>query len=306
MNVNIVKDRHLGARLDLIRRRNLFPAVRELRVEHRLLEVLDEDSSKILSRLREMIPCRTGLRDLYWDMSRHGASEGIPKSLLDQLPPRLRLHTSFFHWCHTPEHGSAQFRRALACLVGNPSLYSLSMDISVEKGEECARTTSVLKDVLLSCPDLRRIPELRTRWCHHGCESYPLGVMASYAGMGFAGGERPAAAWEELGLGEYMWPSVGMGMAGNWVLGGLGSRGYPVHAGPEETYWAEMFDWSRLERLNCSLDCHFPLILFSKLVGLREFRLKHDWNQATYEEDVIARLDDIVLAAGGPVLTLLE
>ncbi|KAK7920474.1 hypothetical protein PG985_008496 [Apiospora marii] len=292
--VDLVRDQHLGVRLDLIQHHNLLQAVRELRVERTWFEVPNEDYRKTLSRLVEMTPRMTGLRDLHWNVSRQGTTEGVPKALLDKLPPQLRLHTSFFHWCHTPERGSAQFRRALACLVGNRNLYSLCLSISVEQGEECAETMSVLKDVLLSCPNLRRIPQLRTGWCHHMCETYPLAPMASYAGLGFAGGERPAAAWEELGLGEYMWPSVGMRLTGNRVLGGWGSRGYPIDAGPEETYWAETFDWTRLERLHYSLDCHFPPVLFSKLVGLREFRLEHDWNQATYEEDAIARLDDIV------------
>ncbi|KAK8078069.1 hypothetical protein PG996_004239 [Apiospora saccharicola] len=205
-----------------------------------------------------MIPYMTGLRDLHWDVSRHGMTEGVSKDLLEKLPPQLHLHMSFFHWYHTPAHGSAQFCRALARLVGNRNLYSLSLDISVEQSEECAETMPVLKDVLLSCPNLRRHPELRTRWCHSGRMAYPLTPMTSYAGLGFADGERPAAAWEELGLGEYMWHS-------------MGSRGYPVDA-----------------------DCRFPRILFPKLVGLRELRLKHDWNQATYEEDVVACLGDIV------------
>ncbi|KAK8134579.1 hypothetical protein PG984_006591 [Apiospora sp. TS-2023a] len=294
VNPDLVNDRHLGARLDLIQHCRLIPAVRVLRVERRSYDVPDEGYKQILSRLVEMIPYMTGLRDLHWNVSRHGMTEGISKALLEKLPPQLRLHMSFFHWYHTPAHGSARFRQALARLVGNRNLYSLSLDISVEQSEECAETMSVLKDVLLSCPNLRRLPELRTRWCHSGRMAYPLTPMTSYAGLGFADGERPAAAWEELGIGEYMWPCVGMSLAGNPVPGVWGSRGYPVNAGPEETYWADTFDWSRLVRLNYRLDCRFPPILFSKLVGLREFRLKHDWNQATYEEDVVARLGDII------------
>lgn len=294
VNVDLLKDQHLGARLDLIQHYGLLSAVRELPVERKLYEVPDECYRKILARLEEMIPYMTGLRDLHWDVSRHGMTEGVPEALLDSLPSQTRLHTSFFHWCHIPKNGSAAFRQVLARLVGCQNLYSLSLDISFEKGEQCAKTMSVLKDVLLSCPNLRRLPELRTRWCSHdGCQRYPLEPRSPYAGLGFADGERPAAAWEELGLGEYIWPSVGLGLAENQLRGPKRYRGHPVEACPEETYWAETFDWSWLVRLNYTPDCRFPQILFPKMVGLREFRLIHDWNQAAYE-DIVALLDGII------------
>ncbi|KAK8086245.1 hypothetical protein PG994_001219 [Apiospora phragmitis] len=297
VNIDLDHNPYLRARLGLIQCRSLLPAICELRVECKWAEALDEDDKHALSRLVDMIPGMAGLRDLHWNVQRHATTEGVPATLLSKLPSQLRLHTSFFDRCHKPERGSAYSRLLLAPLVESANLYSLSVNVVVE-ADECAETMAVLKAVFRSCPHLRRVPELHVRWCKHGCLDWPLAQppydTSAYAGLGFAGGERPAAVWEELGLGPYMRCPWVLNRAGAWAPSRWWSCGYPRAAGCEEMYWVETFDWSRLARLRWSTDDPLPSPILAKLVGLREFRVEHDWVRNDIGEDLIAHLDGIV------------
>jgi F-box domain len=286
-------------RLDVLARNLLLPAVRVLEVDSSSSNVAqegEEGDKMLLTRLAEMLPNMTGLRDLHWysnghlpfvsrDWHRHVPAL-IPRAFLDRVPTRARLHTCVGSIATDESHGQA--RAFLAQLADNSNLFSLSVHIAFVGEHACRATMRLLKQVLLSCPRLTRIPLLYV--------GPPEAVVdlsrpgAPYCGLGLSGGERPPAL-EELGVSIYPWGYVPTPAL--LAMPGIYCAAYPekVH---ELQYWAETFDWSRLRRLN---DMPSPLALemVPKLTALREVVFEHrfdrQWDKATFLEQVPTELE---------------
>ncbi|RYP16767.1 hypothetical protein DL767_010133 [Monosporascus sp. MG133] len=268
VHINLDKSRHVHDCLDLIMCRGLLPAIRTLEVSGRHDDELLKENNEILTRLADMLPGMTGLRDLDWQVGRARGQHDlerttavpIPALIMELLPPELRLHTSVF--CTHSKESHAQARKFLDCLANKQNLRTLSVRILFIEEQDCLETMRALKKVLLSCSNLTRLPLLNVWYPNEGCEGYGPPLMGGlYCGLGLSNGERPPPL-EELGMRQYPWGLEGAPQC----------QGYP-EKGFEWDYWAKTFDWSRLTRLN-----HIPYFLASAiaptLTGLRELTLE--------------------------------
>jgi len=202
------------SRFDVLERNLLFPAVRVLKVRANsspIEEAGEEDAEghEILTRLANMLPYMAGLRDLHWLMPSHTYRDWlgqmpapIPRIVLNSIPPQTNLHTAIA----VKDEPLDRLRAFLAQLVDNKNLFSLSVHIAFVNDQECSATLRILKQILLSCPRLVRIPLLfvgqPSRPPHGRADSPDFG--APYCGLGLSRGERPPPL-EELGLMEYPW-----------------------------------------------------------------------------------------------------
>jgi hypothetical protein len=178
----------------------------------------------------------------------------------------------------------------LAQLVDNHNLFSLSVHIAFLDEHACRATMSILKQVLLSCPHLARIPMLyvgRPVTRIHGILDGP-GLEAPYCGLGLSGGKIPPAL-EDFGLADYPWgrePTAALAAGGIYCIGYL-------EKGNEVQYWVERFDWSRLRRLN-SIPSKLALGIAPKLRALKE--IIFDETIDTYYIELTAFLEQIPTA----------
>jgi hypothetical protein len=271
--------------------RNLLPAVRVLEVSGKTQDEGDE----ILTRLLNILPGMTGLRDLHW--------HSIPLSILDHVPTRVRLHTSVT--CkdtgdELEEHlQHEQARALLAQLADNQNLFSLSVRLPFLHLHECRSTMHALKRVLLSCPRLVRIPMLNVGYAcfppHGVVDGPPLG--APYCGLGLSGGERPQAL-EEFSVERYPWGREPFG-----VNNSVYTTGYPEQ-GTEMHYWAETFDWSRLQRLN-DIRSDLAMEIAPRLMCLKEVvitdRWHCPWDKTAFLEEIPTALERISIQSWGDV-----
>lgn len=253
-------------RLDLVIRCDLLPAIRMLKVTgiNRCREELQEDSKEIITRLVDMLPGMTGLRDFEWKVA-YMTIVPIPLSILESLPLELRLHTSLI--CSEDNDGksSAQGREFLARLENNQNLFSLSIHVRFWTEPWCLEVMCALKKVLLSCPNLRRLPLIDVWYPRGPCFGEEPLFGAPYCGLGLSDDERPPEL-EELGVPYYPWGSDKPS-----TITSFNCLGYP-EKGTEMEYWAEAFDWSRLHRLN-DIPSDLACLIAPKLTRLKEFVL---------------------------------
>jgi len=274
VHINLDQRNQAWSRLDVLRSNLLLPTVRVLEVSGSSnIDQERGEEDEILSCLANMLPSMTGLRDLHWHIPtpiridwQWRMPAPIPRALLNHVPTQTRLHTSVAAMNEPHERVHA----FLAQLVNNHNLFSLSVHIAFLDEDTCRATMSTLKQVLLSCPRLARIPMLYVGppVCRvHGVVDGPA-PGAPYCGLGLSGGERPPAL-EELGLSDYPWgrePTVAL-----LAISSIYCTGYP-EKGNEIQYWVETFDWSRLRRLNC-IPSNLALEIAPKLTALKEIIL---------------------------------
>ncbi|KAF4995353.1 hypothetical protein FDECE_12845 [Fusarium decemcellulare] len=269
-HVHIDLDRPNNAldRLSLISRLRHAAAVRAVRVVGFRTSNQDaQDRNQVLVHLVNMMPSMTGLSRFDWHVRQFslGSSlddEGwtslpIPSGILTALPrlgPHLvRLHTSV--WCCALESSHDETRTFLHSLEGNQNLSTLSVEVVYMSDEMCRDTMRALKRVLLSCPNLTKLPQIDVHFPRGTC--FGGGPEGPYCGFGFSGDEKPPPL-QELGLHEYPWGRT------NWT-------GYPNQTG-EAVHWARAFDWSQLTRLNLIPDFLLETIAPS-LTGVRDLAL---------------------------------
>lgn len=270
VRINLDETGHVLDRLNLIERLAQLPAIRTLRIHSRKYSESEDEKNKVLSRLAAILPSMAGLCHMHWDVRCSGPPEivgmlgqiavrqtsvPIPEPILAALHHEARLHT--FVLCSEKKESHLQARTFLSRLAGSQSLHALSIRVIFIDEQDCLQTMHALKKVLLSCPNLTRIPNVHVWYPQKPCNAYSPPDDGPYFGLGFSNGEKPPAL-EELGLSHYPW---------GWE-GSPAYRGYP-EKGYEWSYWAERFDWSRLVRL-CPVPDFLALEMAPRLTNLKE------------------------------------
>ena len=168
----------------------------------------------------------------------------IDDTSLALLPPRVRLHVNQ-GWSYP---GMYRVVSEIKCLRSNVNLYSLALEYEYRLADECLEITQPLKQVLLTCPNLRSLTLNIHLPPQEGSTAvrYPM----DYCGLGFINGERPPAL-EALHVIQYpfgvKWASTTPADVPP-EMPPAGSLGYPGQV-DELDYWADVFDWSRLKSL---------------------------------------------------------
>ncbi|KAN0089653.1 hypothetical protein V8E51_019913 [Hyaloscypha variabilis] len=294
MYIDLDKHRKAQGLLDILACNLLLPAVRVLEVRDsndRKINQEGREEGELLSRLTNMLPRMTGLRDLHWQIPRPSMHDSswpmsapIPRAFLNHIPMSTRLHTSVA--ALDEPHDLA--RAFLVQLVDNQNLFSLSVEIAFIDELLCRTTTRILKQVLLSCPRLARLPLLSIGPPFRRGDPWDgPGMVAPYCGLGFSGGERPPAL-EELCMTYYPW---GVEPTPGRALPVLYSLGYP-EKNSEVWYWAEMFDWSKLRRMSY-IPSILALEIAPKLTALEEFDYTEKFALCWSERELTTFLEQI-------------
>lgn len=224
-------------RLEHLERCGILPAIRHLTVASQVY-------LPTINRVSNLAPRMTGLRDVTWN-------EPIGTDMLRVFKsrPTARLHTSVGGYYRRAEGETPS--SALGRLAGSPSLFSLNVGFTYTSAMECREMTLALKQVLLSCPNLRRL-KLDLHMPRSGCCVY--GPPPGYNGCGFVDGQRPPAL-EDLEVVAYPFGFAKRPLQeGSVTFDGHDDPGVPEYPGErdEVEYWAEVFDWSQLKRLKTS------------------------------------------------------
>ncbi|KAI1391804.1 uncharacterized protein F4822DRAFT_441060 [Hypoxylon trugodes] len=132
----------------------------------------------------------------------------------------------------------------------NTSLHSISMKHKYGPIEGCQKMMRVLKELLLTCPNIRHL-KLDIGMTNFG---------KPYHGLGFVDGERPPAL-ETFDIVKYPF-----GTPDGW------NPGYTLRC-REQDYWDRCFDWSQLKRLFTSDPTMFSTSL-QELTSLKEVDFK--------------------------------
>jgi hypothetical protein len=172
LHINLNRSIQARSRLGVLSRNLLFTAVRVLEVSgsrYDLQQREEVEGNEVLIHLAEVLPAMTGLRDFHWRVKskksiqlhlRREATVPMPLLMLKHIPRRTRLHISLTSEDALHHPDQTQAREFLAELVDNQNLFSLSIQVSYFEQFECQQTMRALKRVLLSCPNLVRIPHI--------------------------------------------------------------------------------------------------------------------------------------------------
>ncbi|KAI1212079.1 uncharacterized protein F4807DRAFT_472855 [Annulohypoxylon truncatum] len=148
--------------------------------------------------------------------------------------------------------------------VGCQNLYSLSVKHHYDMMTSCRDVTKPLKDVLLTCPNLRHL-KLDIRQLPN-----PGNRLMHYCGFGFVNNERIPAALETLEVIAYPFGKKDT----HPHLFQPNIPDYPL-LGYEQRYWTNRFDWSNLTRLNVR-DTWAWIPHLEKLTSLKEVDFTSD------------------------------
>ncbi|KAK6220629.1 hypothetical protein LQW54_002074 [Pestalotiopsis sp. IQ-011] len=218
--------------------RGLLPAIRSLSVKMDRNQGGGEDNMGKQARntLAGHLTHMSGLVDFYWR-----GNETLPDQVIQVMSdrPGLRLHVSYKRENRLPDDsGENPHEKPLSRLLGLANLKSLSINASYTTSRQCQDIMQPVKDVLLSCTNLRRLKLYMHCWPFDRNE---------YTGFDFINGGRPAAALRDLELISYPFRHETAIIPQHLLLPGT-----PYYERTEESYWADTFDWSCLERLEVS------------------------------------------------------
>jgi hypothetical protein len=239
--------------LELASRENLLPAVRKLAVY---------GTGDLPSSLDDGIRKMTGLREVEW------SAATITKPILQTLQSFPHTDLSVFITNDTI--------KLLIDVPGSTALVSISIDTTWTTAEECKQVTQPLKQVLLSCPNVRKLSLNITRPTRGCVVTQP---PFEYVGIGFAPGEKPPPL-QELCVTSYPW-----GFKTNHPNAlNVNCVGYPGE-GREMDYWINEFDWSHLTHLEDASN-RFAHKLVRNLTTLKHIRFI--WSQGPADREFFA------------------
>ncbi|KAK3319780.1 hypothetical protein B0T19DRAFT_478837 [Cercophora scortea] len=246
-------------RLEHMSRCGLLPAVRSLKVLAPVRRRPDggSDEPDDLSFLVDLLLAMTALRGIKWDIHLWD------RSFSTHFPPEP---TSRAAESETQlDKTDVPVEDLLHTLTTCSNLVSLRAKITYVREQDCRDVSQALRQVLLSCPNLRAL-SLDLDYPRSGCFAHGPGPETGYLGLGLHNGERPPPL-ESLEILCYPW-----GQEFHAARPCLYSRGYP-ETGTEPEYWANTFDWSRLRRLydntgRLAFSPHFA----SNLTALKEVK----------------------------------
>ncbi|KAK0102740.1 hypothetical protein ONS95_006338 [Cadophora gregata] len=285
MTIDIGHHSQALSQLHVLERQHLQSAVRVIKLSG---GSCDQEEDIILAHAAYSMSDMSGLRNMHWNCS------GIfPHVLNDGLLAQTRLHVSISGNGRVDDRVLECFR----ALIGNQNLFSLSVHLGIQDYAVCKEKMLALKEVLLTCPRLSRIPLLYVGHIVTAGYSRFEGPSfgAPYCGLGLSGGEKPPAL-EELGLKQYPWgreptpPLIS--------VEGVYCVGYP-EKGDEVNYWAQEFDWSQLQKLN-DIPSELALEIASKFVRLREVILDANyWDKSEFLERLPTALESLSISSWG-------
>ena len=256
--------------MDYVKEANLLSAIRRLEIRYpetndtlgkdrlvyqprHLNENVWRDVSKKVPKpeqISRLLPQMFGLREIWW------RSSNPPLEIIMALRtscPKVRLHATILAGDRNLNPMKSS-NIGLHHMISHPNLTSLNVEAGyIQQKNYWLNLTRPLKEVLMSCPNLRSLT-LNIGLESGGVECLP---PIDYCGLGFANGEKPVAL-EELNLIDY---PFGQPYARTIV-------GYPEKV-CEEDYWIENFDWSRTRNLQLSR-VSMALGLTPKLTALKE------------------------------------
>ncbi|KAH8671553.1 hypothetical protein BX600DRAFT_537991 [Xylariales sp. PMI_506] len=241
-------------RLDRISNSDCLSTVRTLRILGG-----DHPLPLIASYLHRM----TGMREIHW------TNAIIPAEVLEQIEHRsnIRLHVHIgpliLHYPHL--HDASRTITLLESLVDCSNLVALSIDMEYIYAAQCLQIIGPLKRVLLSCPHIHDL-DLDIYRPRTGCVRFDS--LTEYVGFGFQDRER-LAPLEDIRVFSYPFGNP----KGGWFP--YNYVGYPLSE-PEEEYWAQNFDWSRLRRLQ-QIPPMLAKALASELTSLQEIDFTTEW-----------------------------
>jgi hypothetical protein len=273
----------------------MLPAIRTLRV----IDTYPEDR-QFPALLVDMIPRMTGLSDFHWTSH----TRPIPVILLERLSRRTRLHTQL----HTTADGGVNEAVALDYISGltaSPNLYSLGVQYFSTSREKCLKITQPIGELVLSCPNLRRLALNILPW-RPVQDGDGNGLGSKYLALGLLDGQR-FPPLEALELYRYPWggdPDPWLDDSDPWH--GDAATGGSDKRHTEMTHWAENLDWSQLRRLSTS-DERFAQEIMPKLTALKEFDMACWSNREEkvrlekFLQNVPSALEDISLRRCKPI-----
>ncbi|KAI0172947.1 hypothetical protein GGR52DRAFT_591462 [Hypoxylon sp. FL1284] len=196
------------------------------------------------------------LFDFFGVPSKHSYRYIAFKRLMDAIAgrPNIRLHFQVTMFDAFTEG------RFFKLLMDNKNLSTLDIDHSFETGKHCKTVTEPLRELVLSCSNLRKL-KLNIYMPDR------FDGLNQYCGMNLKNGERPPAL-ETLELVSYPF-----GIGGKDIYEDTDHFfiGYESE-GREQEYWSNTFDWTQLKQ--CST---FDLTIFSgnlhKLQSLDELTI---------------------------------
>ncbi|KAF2159014.1 hypothetical protein M409DRAFT_30549 [Zasmidium cellare ATCC 36951] len=216
-----------------------------------------------IDMIGRVLPRFTGLKSLDY------RGNSVPAAILSILAPQVTLSATF---PGSPKTSPAD--ELLMRLYNNENLSTLNVQFTWIHESECRRIMRHLKEVILTCPNLKSLT-LDVSQPTSGC--VPSSQPIEYVGLGFEYGEK-IAPLEELILLNY-----GFGRASRSPTSDVPSDVTGIVVANEIDYWVESFDWSRLKKLKTGYE-KFALKAASQFTALEEVHILNSWRNPTMHE----------------------
>ena len=241
------------ARFSTLQTEGLLPSVRRFEVSglhNRAPEYpLQINGDKYIKLICWCLPQMSGLKEFVL----HGLD--IPAEVLTVLQTRPEVGLAI-HAVGLATYSSFMEKpKQLFALKHNQQLHSLEVRHIYVTAEECLAVTKPLREILLTCPNIRKLKLDIGMPTKQRIRPIPT----EYHGMGFRNGER-LPPLKDLEIVNYPF-----GFSRDDALHNF--EDYPEKI-DEDLYWIQTFDWSRLRQLRAPM-CRFMIKIMPMLCSLK-------------------------------------